>query len=65
MSGIMLQLPDVTAAVPQFAEIPPAIICCKNLMTTGSKFRAINKVRSGYNSYEGFMKMGPYLKLSH
>ena len=45
MSGIMLQLPDVTAAVPQFPEIPPAIICCKNLMTTGSKFRAINKVR--------------------
>ncbi len=40
-SNVKLQLSDTN--VPQFAEIPPAVICCKNILTKHPKFQN-NKV---------------------
>lgn len=40
-SNVKLQLSDTN--VPQFAEVPPAVICCKNILTKHPKFQN-NKV---------------------
>ena len=48
-SNVKLQLSDTN--VPQFAEIPPAVICCKNILTKHPKFQN-NKVSDFFYFYQ-------------